>query len=160
LPAEIYGLELNGDWQATPTLKANANYTYTHSEQKSGQYKGDALSEFPTSMANISLTWEALSDLELWTKASWRSNTPDIGKSTSTEAYAVMDLGARYHVNKNLTLMTARKIEIRRPRSNISLSASGKWWRSQRRWRVTPKLSPSMNLPARSRRAKSKTCFA
>jgi iron complex outermembrane receptor protein/outer membrane receptor for ferrienterochelin and colicins len=78
--AEIYGLELNGDWQATPTLKANANYTYTHSEQKSGQYKGDALSEFPTSMANISLTWEALSDLELWTKASWRSNTPDIGR--------------------------------------------------------------------------------
>lgn len=103
--AEIYGLELNGDWQATPTLKANVNYTYTHSEQKSGQYKGDALNEFPTSMANISLTWEALNDLELWTKASWRSNTPDIGKSTSTEAYAVMDLGTRYRVNKNLTLM-------------------------------------------------------
>lgn len=103
--AEIYGLELNGDWQATPTLKANVNYTYTHSEQKSGQYKGDALNEFPTSMANISLTWAALNDLELWTKASWRSNTPDIGKSTSTEAYAVMDLGTRYRVNKNLTLM-------------------------------------------------------
>lgn len=103
--AEIYGLELNGDWQATPTLKANVNYTYTHSEQKSGQYKGDALNKFPTSMANISLTWEALNDLELWTKASWRSNTPDIGKSTSTEAYAVMDLGTRYRVNKNLTLM-------------------------------------------------------
>ncbi len=103
--AEIYGLELNGDWQATPTLKANVNYTYTHSEQKSGQYKGDALNEFPTSMANISLTWAALDNLELWTKASWRSNTPDIGKSTSTEAYAVMDLGTRYRVNKNLTLM-------------------------------------------------------
>lgn len=32
--AEIGGLELNGDWQVTPALKANANYTYTHSEQK------------------------------------------------------------------------------------------------------------------------------
>lgn len=32
--AEIYGLELNGDWQVTAALKANANYTYTHSEQK------------------------------------------------------------------------------------------------------------------------------
>jgi iron complex outermembrane receptor protein/outer membrane receptor for ferrienterochelin and colicins len=32
--AEIYGLELNADWQVTPALKANANYTYTHSEQK------------------------------------------------------------------------------------------------------------------------------
>jgi len=104
--AEIYGLELNGDWQLTPSLKANANYTYTHSEQKSGQYKGDALNEFPTSMANLSLTWLALKDLEIWTKASWRSNTPDIGKSTSTEAYALMDLGARYRLTKNITLMT------------------------------------------------------
>jgi outer membrane receptor for ferrienterochelin and colicins len=39
-------------------------------------------------MANVSLTWNTTQDLELWTKASWRSNTPDLGKSTSTEAYA------------------------------------------------------------------------
>ena len=103
--AEVYGLELNGDWQVTPSLKANANYTYTHSEQKSGEYKGYALSDFPTSMANISLTWNAVSDLDLWTKASWRSNSPDIGKSTATEAYALVDLGARYRATKNITLM-------------------------------------------------------
>lgn len=47
-----------------------------------------------------------LNDLELWTKSSWRSNSPDIGKSSSTEAYALVDLGARYHLNKNITLMT------------------------------------------------------
>jgi iron complex outermembrane receptor protein/outer membrane receptor for ferrienterochelin and colicins len=103
--AEIYGLELNGDWQVTDALKANANYTYTHSEQKSGTYKGYALNEYPTSMANVSLTWNAANDLELWTKASWRSNTPDLGKSTSTEAYALVDSGVRYHLNKNITLM-------------------------------------------------------
>jgi len=104
--AEIYGLELNGDWQVTSSLRANANYTYTHSEQKSGDYKGYALSDFPESMANVSLTWNAVNDLELWTKASWRSNSPDIGKSSETEAYALVDLGARYHLNKNVTLMT------------------------------------------------------
>ncbi|WP_317179523.1 TonB-dependent receptor domain-containing protein [Lelliottia amnigena] len=104
--AEIYGIELNGDWQVTASLSANANYTYTHSEQKSGDYKGYALSDFPTSMANVSLTWNVLNDLELWTKSSWRSNSPDIGKSSSTEAYALVDLGARYHLNKNITLMT------------------------------------------------------
>ena len=103
--AEIYGLELNGDWQATANLKINANYTYTHSEQKSGEYKGYALSDFPTSMANVSLSWMAMSDLELWTQASWRSNSPDIGKSSSTDAYALVDLGARYRLNKNITLM-------------------------------------------------------
>ena len=104
--AEIYGLELNGDWQATSTLRANVNYTYTHSEQQSGDYKGYALSDFPESMANVSLTWNAVNDLELWTKASWRSTSPDIGKSSETEAYALVDLGARYHLNKNITLMT------------------------------------------------------
>ncbi|PDO83573.1 TonB-dependent receptor [Kosakonia pseudosacchari] len=103
--AEIYGLELNGDWQVTDSLKANANYTYTHSEQKSGTYKGYALNEYPTSMANVSVTWEAANDVELWTKASWRSNTPNLGKSTSTQAYALVDLGARYHLSKNITLM-------------------------------------------------------
>lgn len=104
--AEIYGLELNGDWQVTSSLRANANYTYTHSEQQSGEYKGYALSDFPESMANVSLTWNAVNDLELWTKASWRSTSPDIGKSSETEAYALVDLGARYHLNKNVTLMT------------------------------------------------------
>lgn len=104
--AEIYGLELNGDWQVTESLKANANYTYTHSEQKSGEYKGYALNKYPSSMANLSLTWSATSDLELWSKASWRSRTPNIGTSSDTDAYALVDLGARYHLNKNITLMT------------------------------------------------------
>lgn len=104
--AQIYGLELNGDWQVTASLKANANYTYTHSEQQSGEYKGYALSDFPESMANVSLTWNAVNDLDLWTKASWRSSSPDIGKSSETDAYALVDLGARYHLNKNVTLMT------------------------------------------------------
>lgn len=104
--AEIYGLELNGDWQVTSSLRANANYTWTHSEQQSGEYKGYALSDFPESMANVSLTWNALNDLALWSKASWRSASPDIGNSSETEAYALVDLGARYHLNKNVTLMT------------------------------------------------------
>jgi len=103
--AEIYGLELNGDWQVSDALKANANYTYTHSEQKSGLNKGYALNEYPTSMANLSLTWNAANDLELWTKASWRSNTPNLGNATATEAYTLVDLGARYHLNKSITLM-------------------------------------------------------
>ncbi len=56
-------------------------------------------------MANLSLTWSATNDLDLWSKASWRSRTPNIGKSTDTEAYALVDMGARYHLNKNITLM-------------------------------------------------------
>ena len=90
----------------TAALKANANYTYTHSEQKSGEYKGYALSDFPSSMANVSLTWNTASDLELWTKASWRRRSPDIGKSSSTAADALVDLGVRYRLSKHVTLMS------------------------------------------------------
>ena len=103
--AEIYGLELNGDWQVTPSLKANANYTYTHSEQQSGQYKGYALNDYPSSMVNLSLTWNPTSDLDLWSKAGWRSRSQYTGSSTHDDAYALVDLGARYHLNKNITLM-------------------------------------------------------
>lgn len=103
--AEIYGLELNGDWQATEALKVNANYTYTHSEQKSGMYEGYALNKYPSGMANLSLTWSATSDLELWSKASWRSRTPNVGTANWSDAYALVDLGARYNLNSNITLM-------------------------------------------------------
>jgi outer membrane receptor for ferrienterochelin and colicin len=54
--ADVYGLELNADWQVTETVKANANYTYNHSEQKTGVNKGYALNDFPTHMANVSVT--------------------------------------------------------------------------------------------------------
>lgn len=103
--ADVYGLELNGDWQISPTLKANANYTWTRSEQNSGPQKGYALNDFPKHMANISLNWSATTDLVLWTKANYRSDSPDIGKSSSTESYIMVDLGARYHLTKNTQLM-------------------------------------------------------
>lgn len=103
--ADVYGLELNGDWQITATLKANANYTWTRSEQNSGPQKGYALNDFPKHMANVSLNWSAANDLVLWTKANYRSDSPDVGKSTATESYIMVDLGARYQLNKNTQLM-------------------------------------------------------
>ena len=36
-------------------VKANANYTWNHSEQKSGVNKGYALNDYPRHMANLSL---------------------------------------------------------------------------------------------------------
>lgn len=103
--ANVYGLELNGDWQITPTLKANANYTWTRSEQNSGLQKGYALNDFPKHMENVSLNWSATSDLVLWTKANYRSDSPNTGKSTATESYIMVDLGARYHITSTTQLM-------------------------------------------------------
>lgn len=38
--AVIQGVELTATWYATPELTLRGNYTYTHSEQKTGDYEG------------------------------------------------------------------------------------------------------------------------
>lgn len=103
--AEVYGVELNGDWHITETVKANANYTFNHSEQKSGVNKGFALNDFPRHMVNLSLTWSATPDLDLWSKANYRSHNRDSGDHNLYDAYTMVDVGARYQLNKNTQLL-------------------------------------------------------
>lgn len=103
--ADVYGLELNADWQMTETVKANANYTYNHSEQKTGVNKGYALNDYPRHMANVSLTWSATEALDLWSKANFRSSNRDTGDHIDYEAWTMVDLGARYQLNKHTQLM-------------------------------------------------------
>ena len=103
--ADVYGLELNADWQMTETVKANANYTYNHSEQKTGVNKGYALNDYPRHMANVSLTWSATEALDFWSKANFRSSNRDTGDHIDYEAWTMVDLGARYQLNKHTQLM-------------------------------------------------------
>ena len=103
--ADVYGVELNADWQMTETVKANANYTYNHSEQKTGVNKGYALNDYPSHMANVSLTWSATEALDLWSKANYRSSNRDTGDHIDYEAWTMVDLGARYQLNKHTQLM-------------------------------------------------------
>lgn len=103
--ADVYGVELNGDWQITQDLKANANYTYNHSEQKSGVNKGFALNDYPRHMANLSLNWAATQSLDLWSNANYRSSNRDSNSGTKYEAYTLVDIGARYKLNKNTQLL-------------------------------------------------------
>ncbi len=51
-------------------------------------------------------------------------------------------------------------MSIRKRPLSISPSASGRWWKLPKRWRVTPRSSLLTSQPARSRRVKLKTSFA
>lgn len=64
--ARIQGLELTGFWRATDRVSLRANYTYTDSEQLSGEYEGWPLSRTPEHMANIRADFDALETLRLW----------------------------------------------------------------------------------------------
>lgn len=103
--ADVYGLELNADWQISEAVKANANYTFNHSEQKTGVNQGYALNDYPRHMANVSLTWSATEALDLWGRANYRSSNRETGDHNAYDAYTLVDLGARYQLNKNTQLM-------------------------------------------------------
>ncbi|MEX0563615.1 TonB-dependent receptor [Raoultella terrigena] len=103
--ADVYGVELNADWQISANIKANANYTYNHSEQKSGAEKGYALNDYPRHMANLSLSWAATQSLDAWSTVNYRSSNRDSGSHNEYEAYTMVDVGLRYRVNKNAQLL-------------------------------------------------------
>ncbi|HCR64201.1 MAG TPA: TonB-dependent receptor [Serratia liquefaciens] len=103
--ANVYGVELNADWQATDSLNLSANYTFNKSEQKNGINKGYALNDFPKHMANLSAKWAAASALDVWSKVNYRSRNEDTGNHTRYSAYALLDAGVIYRLDKHTQVM-------------------------------------------------------
>lgn len=103
--ADVYGIELNADWQISADVKANANYTWNHSEQKSGVNKGYALNDYPRHMANLSLNWAATQSLDVWSTVNYRSSNRNSGNNYKYDDYTMVDVGVRYKLNKHTQLM-------------------------------------------------------
>ncbi len=120
------GLELAGSWQFAPAWKLSANYTYTDSEQKSGDNQGEPLTNTPEHLANAKLDWQTTDRLGLWLKSEYRGerarftssyeNLANANGSYSTsqsiydtlgkkaKAYTLFHLGGSYRATENLTL--------------------------------------------------------
>ena len=112
--ATIQGLELAGSYEILPTLSVRANYTYTDSEQESGDQKGYPLTGTAKHMANATLDWMARDDLNLFLTLESRSkrfrgfgrNGLNEGKDGSVyyKDYEVLHLGAAWQALDNMTL--------------------------------------------------------
>ena len=124
--AVTQGLELAGRWQFAPEWSLSGNYTYTDSEQKSGENKGQPLTLTPEHLANMSLNWQASDRLRLWLKGEYRgerarfnstyANLANANGSYSTtqsiydtlgaetKAFTLVHLGGSYRATENLTL--------------------------------------------------------
>lgn len=106
--AIMQGLEATFGYDLTPSLRLSANYTYTRSEQKSGEFKGEPLNKQPRHMANIQLNWDANDKLNLWAQGTFRGKTSDYLSRTSmssgTPSYTLFDAGVSYQVKKNVRL--------------------------------------------------------
>ena len=94
------GVELALDYDILDNLTASTSYTYTKSEQKSGDFKGQALNKIPKQMLNIGLDYDIADDWNAWTQYNYRGKTSDYLSRTSmsegTPAYGTVDAGFVY----------------------------------------------------------------
>lgn len=101
--ARIQGVELSLDYWLADGLRFNSSYTFTDSEQKSGDFAGEPLNKMPEHMANLGLDWSLDDSLSLWAQANYRGKTSDYLSRTSmapgTPAYALADVGVVYRLN-------------------------------------------------------------
>ncbi|MCQ4295656.1 TonB-dependent receptor [Pseudomonas stutzeri] len=123
------GLELAASWTFAPAWTLSANYTYTDSEQKSGDNKGERLTNTPEHLANAKLNWQTTDRLNLWLKSEYRGERSRFTSSyenlanangtystnqsiydtlgKNTKAYTLFHLGGSFRASENLTFNAA-----------------------------------------------------
>lgn len=106
--AQIQGVEVSLDHWLTDALRMSTSYTYTDSEQKSGEFIGQPLNKIPEHMANLGLDWSAGDPLTVWAQGNYRGETSDFLSRTSmasgTPGYATADAGIVYRLSPQVDL--------------------------------------------------------
>ncbi|WP_340608724.1 ligand-gated channel protein [Xenorhabdus bharatensis] len=107
--ANIRGVETTLNWDIVENLSLAANYTYSHSKQKTGDFKGQPLNKIPTHMANATLSWQTLPEMETWTRLNFRGKTKNYlyrsSMNSGTPSYAFVDMGVTYSIMKNVRVL-------------------------------------------------------
>jgi len=120
----MQGVELTASWRTAETLVFRANYTYTDSKQKTGDYKGLPLARTPKHMGNIRADWiTPVEKLETWASANYHGKEINAGFRTGTAGkpiykngkivgreyndYFTFDIGSSYAFNENVKLNAA-----------------------------------------------------
>ncbi len=104
--AQIRGIELTTDYQITDNVKYRHSYTYTNSEQKSGQYEGKPLNDIPKHMFNAGIDWDVNDKLLLWSQLNYRGKTVGNTSDVQTPEYTFVDVGAVYKHDEKLQFST------------------------------------------------------
>ncbi|MCL7929510.1 ligand-gated channel protein [Halomonas llamarensis] len=107
--AVTQGVEASFAALLSDTLALTASYTFTDSEQKSGEYKGEPLTQLPRHQVSASLDWQVSGKLSQWTKVTYRGeesqpNTGPSQRATVAPSYTVVDTGVGYQLNKTTQL--------------------------------------------------------
>ncbi|MGO1793874.1 MAG: TonB-dependent receptor domain-containing protein [Oceanisphaera sp.] len=112
--ATTQGVELAAKFPIANDWDLKTSYTFTDSEQKSGQQQGQPLTDTPKHMLNARLNWQATELLNTWLSGEYRSKRfrakeqsrgaasyDDLG---DFKAYSLFNLGASYQASETVTL--------------------------------------------------------
>lgn len=92
-------------------LDLTLSYTYTDSEQQSGEYKGEPLNQVPKHLASLQADWRATSRLSPWLAVRYRGeeSQPTTGPSSSSivaPSHTLVDAGLAFNLTPRATLNT------------------------------------------------------
>lgn len=120
--AETRGVELASRWRFAPRWSLSGSYTYTDSEQKSGENQGAPLTNTPEHLIYAGLEWQTTDRLDLWVRGEYRSerkrftdryenlsaaNQALYNQVGDLKAYTLFHLGAAYQAADNVVLSAA-----------------------------------------------------
>ncbi|WP_111858320.1 TonB-dependent receptor domain-containing protein [Acinetobacter sp. CFCC 10889] len=104
--AELRGVEATVEAALTEYTSLTANYTFTDTEIKSGDFKGQPLNEMPEHMFNITVDHEINDALNVWSRLHYRGETSAYLSRTSMSnpnpGYEFLDVGFNYKFTPHL----------------------------------------------------------
>ncbi|WP_294892948.1 TonB-dependent receptor [uncultured Gilliamella sp.] len=109
--ADLKGLELSFKTPLFTDFLLSSNYSWTKTEQKTGENKGRALNRTPKQKFNAQLDWNLTQQLDLWTKMAYygiEHATKRVREGGETKikhvvyaGYTFWDVGTSFQINKN-----------------------------------------------------------
>lgn len=103
--ADLMGVEATFETDLTEYVHLNANYTYTDTEIKSGESKGQALNNMPEHVLNLTVDYDINDDLNVWSRLHHRSKTSEVVSASgnyTNPGYEFLDVGFNYKFSPSL----------------------------------------------------------
>ncbi len=102
--ARVRGVEVTFGFPLRHDMRVHTNYTFTDSEQLSGDNKGNPLNDQPRHRANIAFDWQATDKARIWSKARFKGRAEQVaGRGGLTErypSYTLVDTGMQYQLSE------------------------------------------------------------
>ncbi len=107
--AVTYGVEVSTAIDVTDSVTLDGAYTYTYSEQLSGDYKGQPLTQIPLHFVSLNAGWKISERLDSWLKLTYRGEESDSATADDEDivapAVTFVDFGGSWQMNENVAFL-------------------------------------------------------